>query len=378
MPSLNPSRHLRPQQRAALWALACVLCAHLLLLGWWPVAPGPGWRAVKTQPLQVRQIFQAQPGRVVSMVNDKTAPPPAAPQALPRPAAGAARAERAERAQGGAGAAPKPLMSAAAAASASAPAVASPPSLLQAGAMPAVASPADAESVTTIAPSPEPGGDSVPVFATQLPAPFEARYSVQRGLVNGRAELRWQVRNDRYELSLRTSAFGAQALSWASVGGIDANGMAPERYTESRRNKELRAVNFQRDSGRITFSGPQLQYPLVAGAQDRLGWMVQLPAVLQANPGLAVVGAQVPLFVVGARGDAEVWAFQVVALESVDLPDGSAVKALHLKREPRRAYDSQTDVWVDPARHHLPVRIVMRVRATGEGTEFLLDGLRWP
>jgi hypothetical protein len=222
--------------------------------------------------------------------------------------------------------------------------------------------------------TPPPGGDSVPTFATVLPAPFEARYLVQRGLASGRAELRWQHQNERYELSLRTTAFGAQALSWASVGAVDDHGLAPERHTESRRNKELRAVNFQRDRGRITFSGPPAQYPLVAGAQDRLTWMVQLPAILQANPALAVAGAQVPLFVVGARGDAEAWVFQVLDWETVDLPDGSSLQALHLKREPRRAYDTQTDVWLDPARQHVLVRALMRVRATGEGTEFLLDG----
>jgi hypothetical protein len=224
----------------------------------------------------------------------------------------------------------------------------------------------------------DPGGDSVPVFATQLPPPFVLRYTVQRGIASGRAELRWSLQNGAYQLTLQTAAFGAQALHWSSQGGLDDNGVAPTRYVESRRGRELRALNFQRDQGRITFSGPQLQYPLVAGAQDRLTWMVQLPAVLAANPALAQAGAQVPIFVAGARGDAQVWAFQVLGEDAVDLPDGTQIKALHLRREPRRAYDTQTDVWLDPARHHLPVRALLRVRATGEGTEFLLDSLSLP
>jgi Protein of unknown function (DUF3108) len=355
---LNPT----PQQRAALWALVCVLLAHAALLGLWPTAPGPGWQAVPAaaRALQVRQIFSARPADIVMTKSESpamtggavaaTAPPALAPKrASPRPLAGA------------------PSITAPSTGPPLPPDT--PPRPDAAAAPPSALLPSSNNAAT-----PEPGGDSVPTFATSLPAPFEARYAVQRGLASGRAELRWQRQNDRYELSLRTSAFGAPALSWASVGAVDEHGLAPERHTESRRNKELRAVNFQRDSGRISFSGPQLQYPLTAGAQDRLTWMLQLPAILQANPALAVAGAQVPLFVVGARGDAEVWAFQVLGVETLDLPDGSSVNALHLKREPRRPYDTQTEVWLDPARQHLLVRALMRVRATGEGTEFLLDG----
>jgi hypothetical protein len=44
-------------------------------------------------------------------------------------------------------------------------------------------------------------------------------------------------------------------------------------------------------------------------------------------------------------------------------------------REPRRPYDTQAQVWLDPARHHLPVQALLRVRATGEGTELRLQAL---
>ena len=36
----------------------------------------------------------------------------------------------------------------------------------------------------------------------------------------------------------------------------------------------------QREAGRITFSGPQVEYPLLPGAQDRISWLLQLAAVL--------------------------------------------------------------------------------------------------
>jgi hypothetical protein len=360
--ALSPLGSLR--WRAALIAVGLVLLAHGLLLGLWPKAPGPGWQAPAPRVVQVRQIVQPKP--VLALTDPPHALTPAATSTRPQRFATKATA-----------AAPSPP----------APVSIGPlSSLLQPVPVPKGAD-AFANNTDTTAdpggdpgggPGGAPGGDTVPVFATQLPPPFVLRYTVQRGVASGRAELRWSLQDGRYQLSLQTAAFGAQALTWSSEGGLDDNGVAPTRYVESRRGRELRAVNFQRDQGRITFSGPQLQFPLIAGAQDRLTWMVQLPAVLAANPGLAQAGAQVPLYVAGARGDAEVWAFQVLGLEALDLPDGSQLQALHLRREPRRAYDSQTDVWLDPARHHLPVRALLRVRATGEGTEFLLDSLVLP
>lgn len=222
------------------------------------------------------------------------------------------------------------------------------------------------------APTPEPGGLDVPVYATQLPSSTVLRYESQRGLVSGLAELAWRRSTDGYQLSLQGQALGPPFLSWASAGGLDSAGLAPLRYTELRRGRELRAVNFQRDSGRVTFSGPQTEYPLVQGMQDRLSWMVQLPAILQANPALGKPGAQVQLAVVGARGDAEIWTFTVQARVELALPAGVVADAVHLLREPRRLYDTQVQVWLDPARQHLPVQAWLRIRATGEGTELRL------
>jgi hypothetical protein len=167
-------------------------------------------------------------------------------------------------------------------------------------------------------------------------------------------------------------------LSWSSQGVFDAAGIAPLRYVESRRGRELRAVNFQRDSGRITFSGPSIEYPLVAGVQDRLSWMVQLAAVLAANPTLAAMDSQISLWVVGTRGDAEVWTFVVQGLQTVDLPIGQVEDCVLLKREPRRPYDTQVQVWMDPARHYLPAQALLWVRATGEGTELKLQQVMPP
>lgn len=191
---------------------------------------------------------------------------------------------------------------------------------------------------------------------------------MRRGAASGTAQLDWAWAEGRYRLSLHGHLPAAPQAAWVSQGLLDDAGVAPERYTEHRRGRELRAANFQREADRISFSGPSLEYPLVAGAQDRLSWMIQLGAVLSANPALAKPGAQISVFVVGTRGDAESWLFTVQGHENLDLPGGFVPQAVHLLREPRRPYDTQAHVWLDPHRHHLPVRLHLRVRATGEGT----------
>jgi hypothetical protein len=219
-------------------------------------------------------------------------------------------------------------------------------------------------------------GQDPPVYATHLPPPVRLQYALRRGGVTGTAHLDWTREDGRYRLSLQGHLSATPQAAWISQGLLDAAGVAPERYTESRRGREARAANFQREAGRISFSGPSHEYPLVAGAQDRLSWMIQLGAVLAANPELGQPGAQIQVFVVGTRGDGETWVFTVQGRETLDLPSGRVSDAVHLQRQPRRPYDTQADIWLDPVQHHLPVRLHLRVRATGEGSVLELQDVQ--
>ena len=335
------SRVVPERWRAALGVLGLVLLLHGLLLGLVPRAPGPGWQAQPPRWVQVRQVVKAV----------------AVPAAVAPP--------EAVRATGAQTAAARPAVAPVGQAAAIASAAAT--TLPAAAAAEPVSEPAD--------PTPDPGGQAVPIYATQLPPAVALQFEMRRGLSVGQAVLDWQPSADGYQLTLQGRATGAPAIGWASVGGFDGDGIAPLRYTESRRGRELRAANFQRDSGRITFSGPAIEHPQVPGAQDRLSWMVQLAAVLAANPVLAVPDVQVSMWVVGTRGDAEVWTFTVQGRVALDLPAGRIDDAVHLVREPRRPYDTQVQVWLDPQRHHLPVQVLLRVRATGEGTQLRLQAL---
>ncbi len=341
----TPTWPARARLRAALLVTAAVLLLHSLALSLVDKAPGRGWAAQAARAVNVRRVVvpaHAAAARVASPVAAPVATPADVPQESLPPSRPSARAPSANL------------------------------RATQAPVAVQMAAPAAVEPQPEPAPAPETGGLQVPVYATHPPASTLLRFESRRGISTGVAELGWRHSADGYQLSLQGQALGAPFIGWSSVGTLDSAGLAPLRLAESRRGRDVRAANFLRDSGLVTFSGPQVEHPLVPGMQDRLSWLVQLPAILQANPALALPGAQVQLAVVGTRGDAEVWTFTVQGRGPLDLPEGPVADAVHLLREPRRPYDTQVQVWLDPARQHLPVQAWLRVRATGEGTELRL------
>lgn len=337
----------RPRHfRVGLGALALVLLAHATLLGLWADARGgtarPGAPEL-TRPLAVRQIVLAPP------LETPPTPAAAAPQPKGRPP-------------------PAPFADAERLAPASPPAA-----VVEHGA----GGKADGEESDADATADaDESGENLPIYTTRLPPSQRLLFSLQRGGRQGTAELDWAAVEGRYRLSLQSQLPSAPGAAWVSTGALEGAGVAPRRYTENRRGREVRAANFQREAGLISFSGPRAEYPLVEGAQDRLSWLIQLGAVLSANPELAQPGAQVRLFVVGTRGDARTWVFTVQSQEDLTLPGGDVHQALYLLREPRRPYDTRAQVWLDPARQYLPVRLHLKVLATGEGTLMELQQAR--
>lgn len=313
--------------RLGAWLLLAlaVLLAHLLLLHALPGGPErPGAAAA---PLQLRWIvadLPAAPGGTDAAMAQRgpllATAPGAVPSAAPRSRARASGAVVAPAAD-------------------DAPAAAAPGAA--AGAAPA-----------------EPGAEPPwPVYATRLPDPALLHYKLQRGGREGLARLQWQRDDSGYQLRLDTEWPGQPGSGAASRGLVDADGLAPVRQAQLRRSREVRAVNFQREAGIISFSGPQRVYALGPGAQDRVSWLIQLPAIVAADESRARPGGEIALFVAGPSGDAEVWRFAVEGREHLTLPAGEVADALYLRREPTRPYDTRVEVWLDPARAHLPVRV---------------------
>jgi len=211
-----------------------------------------------------------------------------------------------------------------------------------------------------------------PTYRTRMPPSAALRYDLRRGALGGEGELRWQHDGSRYEMQLQGTVFGLLLLSQTSRGGFDAAGVAPERFVDRRRGRDPRVADFERAHARIRYSEGEAPQPLRAGAQDRLSWMAQLAAVVEADPPRWRSGAQVEMAVSGARGDSDVWTFTVVGRESVELEGARAPDALAFRREPRKPRDTGVEVWLDPARHHLPVRMRLSNGRDGEALQFVL------
>jgi len=222
-------------------------------------------------------------------------------------------------------------------------------------------------------------GQPVPVYATAPPTAATLEYTlhrfVQGGVRSGLARIVWAPTAEGYTLSLAAVGGPLAGLGAASRGVFDAAGLAPERFVDRRHGRDVRATNFQREAGRLGHSGSPVTTELQPGTQDRLSWLLQLPAVLQSNPALAQPGAQVLMWVAVGRGAPQVWAFTVTGSTRVELADGTAVPALHLQRKSDLPYDQQVDVWLDPARQHLPLRVRLAAPPGPWSSELLLTGL---
>lgn len=205
--------------------------------------------------------------------------------------------------------------------------------------------------------APPPARDAeAKVYPTRIARSFTVLYQMQRGGIRGSGEFAWKRTGDAYEAHLKGTVAGLALLNWASRGGFDAAGVAPERYVEKRLTKSAREATFVRSESRIDFSGSAPDIPLVPGAQDRVSWLVQLQAILTADPAKAKAGGRVVIPVVGTRGRAETWIFEAAGAESIKTPAGT-LRTQKLTRALRKPDDTRAEVWVEPARQFLPVRI---------------------
>ena len=153
-------------------------------------------------------------------------------------------------------------------------------------------------------------------------------------------------------LSLHATLPSGREVEQHSQGGFDAAGIAPLRLADRRHGRDVRAANFQREHGKVTFSGPRWELPLEAGTQDRLSWLVQLVALIGATHDDLRDGTELAMWVVGARGAASHWRFEVRGRQRVSF-DAQAVEAWWLVREPVHPYDVRVEVWLSPQQRSL-------------------------
>ena len=204
-------------------------------------------------------------------------------------------------------------------------------------------------------------------YPTHLPPPARLSFAWKRGLIRGEAILDWQPQGPRsYRLTLDVKApLSGTVMAQVSTGLVDTTGLAPVRLTDRRLGSSERALNVQRSADgaeppRVSFSSRTDSAPFPPGSQDLLSWMVQIAGILQARHDLGASGdTPIEMLVVGVRGDQQRWKLR---------PDSEADGLIHLIRRPEGPYETQAEVWLDPARHHLPARIRL-TESNGESLE---------
>ena len=215
------------------------------------------------------------------------------------------------------------------------------------------------------------GETAPPTYRTVLPGPATLRYELRRGVFRGNGEIRWRPAGRSYALQFEARLAGLTLLSQSSQGELDANGLAPVRFVDQRARKAARAVNFSRDTGMISFSGSTARWPLLAGSQDRLSWMIQLGGIVAANPSLAGSG-RIAMVLVNSRGEAAVRTARFAGKENAETATGN-VPALKFVVDGHSAFDDSFEIWLDPARGYLPARAVSRSHTGEPEFELLLQ-----
>jgi hypothetical protein len=213
---------------------------------------------------------------------------------------------------------------------------------------------------------------AAPAYRTRIPSSATITYQLTRGLLSGTGTLDWRVAADGYELRLDGGMpLIGTLITQTSRGRFDAAGLAPERYTEKRPGRSERAANFQRPEGRVSFSGGEQTQALVPGLQDRLSVMLQLAAIAAAGPQPPPPNQMLSIPVVTARGEVADWVLRFGGVQTIETPAG-AIRAWRYVREPVVVRDTRAELWLDPARNHLPVRVRFTDKQ-GEPLELLLQ-----
>lgn len=198
---------------------------------------------------------------------------------------------------------------------------------------------------------------ATPLPPAQPPANAHLRYDVTGSAkgISYRAQgtLDWSVADGRYEarMEMRIPLLGGR--SQTSTGKLGPGGLMPERFADQSRSEK--AAHFDAAQQRIRFSSNAPEVPLEPGAQDRLSLFLQLASLLQARPQAYAAGQTIDMQVAGT-GDAPTWRFEVGEDSTLSLPAGQ-IAVRHLKRLPRKEFDSTVEMWLAPSLGHLPVRL---------------------
>jgi len=159
-----------------------------------------------------------------------------------------------------------------------------------------------------------------------------------------------------YTLTERWKGRGIYALAGeaqrSSRGTIAADGLRPLEYEDVRSRREPARASFAWTERKLTLrfrDGPQTR-PMPAHAQDRLSFLF---AFAFRAPGKRPTEFNV----VDGKGVAN-YVFENAGRERIRIPAGE-FDALHLVKRKESPDGRSSEIWVDPSRSYLPLRVLV-------------------
>ncbi|PMS36564.1 uncharacterized protein DUF3108 [Trinickia symbiotica] len=205
------------------------------------------------------------------------------------------------------------------------------------------------------------------------PPSGELRYETfYNGVRNAPGTIHWASDGSGYTMVVSVPLPFVGTYTYVSEGHIDAFGLAPQRYIETRGRRGQDVTTFDRAAGHIAFTRTPSTLPLANGAQDRFSVIMQLASLVKGDPDAYQPGVTRE-FYVADNDSGELWPIETIGDETVRTPAGF-VEARHFMRLPRRAGDARRiDVWLAPALGWLPARI-MQTEPNGAQIELVWGG----
>ena len=184
-----------------------------------------------------------------------------------------------------------------------------------------------------------------------------------RGDVDGSARVQWQREQQRYQARLDVSLALVLRVSMISQGVTTPAGLVPQAY-EEHLLWDVRRLTFEGGFARRP-DGTRLAQAQPQALQDTVSQFIELSHRFSSGREALSVGSAVRIWLARPQG-AALWTYDVVAEETLQLPELGAVQALHLMPRPieNPAGVITAELWFAPGLQYLPVRVRI---ALGDG-----------